>query len=96
MDKILPLEISFEHILNKNECISSNKKLPKSNKKVQTNSIVNKGDTYLNELISKINIINEEFYDYIIFDCGNKNTSKEFKKGVRSHLDKVMVNYFKK
>jgi len=96
MDKILPLELSFEHILKKNECISSNKKLPKIKKKVQTNSIVNECDTYLNELLSKINIINEEFYDYIIFDCGNKNASKGFKKGVRSHLDKVMINYFKK
>lgn len=96
MDKILPLELPFEHIIKKNECNSSNKKISKSKKKDQTNSTLIACDTYLNELISKINIINEEFYDYIIFDCGNKNASKEFKKGVRTHLDKVMINYFKK
>ena len=70
-----------------------NKELTKTKKNTQTHLSINKEDLYINELISRINIINEELYDYIIFECGYKNTSKEFKKEVRTYLDKVMVNY---
>tara|TARA_Y100000389_G_C17326104_1_gene445651 strand:- start:152 stop:472 length:321 start_codon:yes stop_codon:yes gene_type:complete len=105
MDKILSSDLNFEHILHSNVCNDSNNNKSKNTKKNKerikektknTNvSIINKEVPYLYELISRINIINEEVYDYIIFECGNKNTSKEFKRDVRSYLDKAMINYFK-
>lgn len=100
MDKILLTELQFKHIITKKEGKQPHKKLNKNATKnaenKSTKPLLNELDPYLNELISRINIVNEEFYDYIIYECGYKNASKEFKKGVRSHLDKVMVNYFTK
>lgn len=100
MEKILPTELHFKHIIIQKEVkTSKNKKCKitnKNNKNHNNNASLNVLDPYLKEVISKINIINEEFYDYIIFECGNKDASKEFKMEVRSYLDKVMVNYFKK
>lgn len=51
---------------------------------------------YFNELIQRLNIINHEFYDYIIFNCGYKDSSNEYKKEITAHLDDVMINFLKK
>lgn len=96
MDKILPANLNFEHIIRANDSNTSNTSLSKNQNSLHNDLSCNKGESYLYDIISRINIINEEFYDYIIFKCGYKNASKEFKKEVRSYLDKLMVNYFKK
>ena len=41
-----------------------------------------------------MNILNEELYDYLLFKCDYRNTSKEYKKELRDLLDTSMVNYF--
>lgn len=57
---------------------------------------VNTTDPYFNELIQRLNIMNHEFYDYIIYNCGYKDSSNEYKKEIKSHLDEVMINFLKK
>ena len=64
-----------------------------SNNSIET---IDVSDAYFKELISRMNIINEELYDYIIFDCGYKSSSKEYKKEIKTHLDKVMISFFTK
>ena len=53
-------------------------------------------DAYVKEIVSRMNIINEELYDYIVFECGYKNSSNEYKKEIKSHLDEIMMSFFKK
>ena len=53
-------------------------------------------DPYFNELIQRLNIMNHEFYDYIIFNCGYKDCSNDYKKEIAAHLDDVMLNFLKK
>ncbi len=57
---------------------------------------INTKDPYFNELLQRINIINHEFYDYIIFNSGYKDSSNEYKKEIKGHLDDVMINFLKK
>ena len=57
---------------------------------------INTKDPYFNELLQRLNIMNHEFYDYIIYNCGYKDSSNEYKNEIKTHLDDVMINFLKK
>lgn len=86
MDKCLPDTISFKHIITE----------IKATKATNTaKTTITKPDPYLTEIVSRMNIINEEFYDYIIYNYNkNNNVSNETKTDVRQYLDKAMVEFF--
>ena len=81
MDKILPETLEFNHIIKGSNITKQKTK-------------INLNDKYFEYILIKMNILNEELYDYLLFKCDYRNTSKEYKKELRDLLDTSMVNYF--